>query len=56
MVSELLVAADLTKRGFHVFRALSSAAPFDLVAHKDQETLRVEVTTGQYQYKAQYVD
>jgi predicted RecB family endonuclease len=52
MVSELLVAADLTKRGFHVFRALSSAAPFDLVAHKDQETLRVEVTTGQYQYKA----
>jgi hypothetical protein len=52
MVSELIVAADLTRRGFHVFRALSSAAPFDLVAHKDGETLRVEVTTGQYQYHA----
>lgn len=52
MVSELLVAADLTKRGFHVSRALSGAAPFDLIAHKDGETLRVEVTTGQCRFRA----
>lgn len=40
---ELLVAADLMERGYHVFRAISPACPCDLVVQKDEVTLRVEV-------------
>ena len=46
-ISELFVAVDLMKRGYHVFRSLSSACPCDLAILKDDKTLiRVEVTTG----------
>lgn len=45
---ELLVSADLLKRGYHVYRALSPAAPCDLLIFKDSEQpLRVEVRMGQ---------
>jgi predicted nucleic acid-binding Zn ribbon protein len=45
---ELLVAADLLRRGYHVFRALSAACPADLVAYKGDcgDTLRIEVRTA----------
>lgn len=41
--NELLVAADLTLRGYAVYRAVSPSAPFDLVAVKGEAILRVEV-------------
>lgn len=45
--SELLVALDLMRRGYHVFRAVGPHGPFDLVAwRKDTGLLRVEVKTG----------
>jgi len=45
--SELQVAADLMRRGFHVFRALSAACPCDLVAWREGgPILRVEVKTA----------
>jgi hypothetical protein len=45
-ISELLVSADLIKRGYEVFRALSPQSSCDLVALKSNETLRIEVRTG----------
>lgn len=44
-LSEMLACADLLKRGFHVFRAISPSAPCDLIAMKDTRLIRVEVTT-----------
>lgn len=46
-MSEILVAVDLFKRGYYVFRALASTGPFDLIAYRDGACLRVEVKTGQ---------
>lgn len=43
---ELLVCADLLKRGWEVFRSVSSHASVDLIAHKNGVLKRVEVTTG----------
>ncbi|MCK4625028.1 MAG: hypothetical protein KAV00_06945 [Phycisphaerae bacterium] len=43
---ELVVAADLLKRGLSVFRALSSMCSCDLVILRGKQLLRVEVTTG----------
>ena len=40
---ELLVAADLMARKYHVFRALSPNCPCDLAVLKDGVLLRVEV-------------
>lgn len=45
-ISELLVAADLMRKGYNVFRALSQSCPCDLVILKDKQLWRVEVTTG----------
>ena len=47
-ISELLVSADLMKKGFEVFRALSPSCSCDLIAAKKGRLLRVEVRTGQY--------
>lgn len=44
-LSEMLACADLLKRGFHVFRAISPSAPCDLIAMKGTRLIRVEVTT-----------
>lgn len=44
---EMVVATDLMRRGYHVFRALSPSAPCDLAILKDTRLIRVEVRTGQ---------
>lgn len=42
--SELIASAHLMAQGYHVFRALASSCPCDLVAYRTGETpLRVEV-------------
>jgi hypothetical protein len=46
--NELIVCADLMKKGYHVFRAVSAYGPCDLIAMKDGKLWRVEVTTGYY--------
>jgi hypothetical protein len=45
---ELLACADLMRRGFEVFRAVSPSSPFDMAAFKDGKLIRIEVTTGFY--------
>ena len=45
-VSELRVCVDLASRGCEVYRALSPAAPCDLVVLSNGKLLRVEVKTG----------
>lgn len=45
-IHEILVAADLMRRGYHVFRAMSPASPCDLAILGDGRLVRVEVTTG----------
>lgn len=42
-VSELVVCTELARAGYHVYRAESPSAPFDLVAYRDGQCLRVEV-------------
>lgn len=45
-LSELIVGADLLRKGYHVFRSLSPACPCDLIAlSEDGVLLRVEVRT-----------
>jgi len=44
--SEMLVAADLLLKGYHVFRSMSPACPCDLAILKGNKMLRVEVTTA----------
>lgn len=51
---ELLVAADLLRRGYAVFRALSQSAPCDLAILLGPRLFRVEVTTG-YRNASGYV-
>lgn len=43
---ELLVAVDLLRLGFCVFRAISPNSPCDLAILKDKELIMIEVTTG----------
>lgn len=45
-VSELLVCADLLRKGLSVFRSISPACSCDLVVLKGLELIRVEVKTG----------
>lgn len=45
-ISEMMVAADLMRKGYSVFRALSQSCFCDLVAFKNGKTLNVEVKTG----------
>lgn len=45
-VGELLVSADLLKRGYHVFRSLSPNAVCDLAIITGARAIRVEVTKG----------
>lgn len=44
-VAELLVAGELMRKGYDVYRALSPHAPCDLVATMGEVTMRVEVRT-----------
>jgi len=41
--SELVACAHLMRQGWHVFRCESPNSPFDLVAYREGEFLRVEV-------------
>lgn len=43
---ELIASVDLMKRGAHVYRAMSSTSPCDLVAWLGGELIRVEVRSG----------
>jgi hypothetical protein len=52
-VSELIASADLMRRGYHVFRALSPSCPSDLLVYRYDpdmwrmvEALRVQVRTA----------
>lgn len=45
-LGELVVAIDLLKRGFEVFRAISPASTCDLAVLRDGKLLRIEVRTG----------
>lgn len=46
-ISELVVSADLLRRGFHVFRALSPSCPCDLVGlDGNGKMIRFEVRTS----------
>lgn len=49
-ISELVACADLLKDGWHVFRAVSPACPFDLMAVRGHEQQRIEVRTGSRSY------
>jgi hypothetical protein len=46
-ISELVAAADLMRRGYHVFRALSPNCPSDLLIYRAGTALRVQVRTAQ---------
>jgi hypothetical protein len=45
-LGELLVAADLLRRGYEVFRSVSPNCSADIVIHRDGKNRRVEVRTG----------
>jgi hypothetical protein len=45
-ISELLVCADLLKKGYEVFRAVSQHCSCDLAILKDKALVRVEVRTA----------
>lgn len=45
-VGELIVASELIKRGFYVFRSLAASGPCDLVCLTRSVTYRIEVTKG----------
>lgn len=46
-IAELVVCADLIKRGYDVFRAVSPSSGADLVAIKNENKVFVEVRTAQ---------
>lgn len=43
---ELIVSADLLRRGYQVFRAISPACDYDLIVLKGTRLLKIEVTKG----------
>lgn len=45
-ISEMLVASDLMKKGYSVFRSLSPSCYCDLIATKNSKLYKVEVKTG----------
>lgn len=45
-LGELLVAADLLRKGFEVFRSVSPSCSADIMIHRDGFSRRVEVRTG----------
>lgn len=44
-IGELLVAADLLRKGLDVFRAVSPSCPCDFVAHHEGQLYAIEVRT-----------
>jgi hypothetical protein len=47
-IHELVVCTDLMTKGFDVFRAVSQSCFIDLVAIKNGNILKIEVTTGTF--------
>lgn len=47
-ISELIVCADLLKKGWEVFRTVSQSCSCDLIVIKNKKILRIEVRTGRY--------
>lgn len=47
-IHELLVCVELMRAGFYIFRSQSPNCPCDLIAMRDREIYRIEVTTGQH--------
>lgn len=47
-IAELLASADLMRRGYEVYRALSQASDCDLLGIKDGQIHKFEVRTGRY--------
>lgn len=45
-IAELIVAVDLMKRGYHVFRSMSPSCPYDLITFRGDEVRRFEVKTA----------
>lgn len=45
-ITELVISADLMKKGYSVFRALSPSCFCDVIAIKDNNLLKVEIKTG----------
>jgi len=45
-IGEMLIAVDLFKKGYAVFRALSAACFCDLIAIKNNKSIRIECRTG----------
>jgi hypothetical protein len=45
-LSELLVCSDLLSKGYYVFRSLSPNSPYDIVADKNGQIYKIEITTG----------
>jgi len=43
---ELLIAADLIRKGFNVYRALSPSSPSDLIIQRNGKLITVECRTG----------
>ncbi len=54
-IGELVVAADLLRKGFEVFRAVSPSCSCDLAILKNGQLLRVEVRTGYRNQKTNHV-
>jgi hypothetical protein len=47
-IAELVVSVDLMKMGYEVYRALSPASSCDILALKENFSLKFEVRTGRY--------
>src|SRR6266576_607934 len=50
---ELLVAADLLRRNYEVFRNISPNGLADLIASRGGKTIRIQVKVGSYGYPGQ---
>jgi hypothetical protein len=53
-IAELMVAIDLFKRGYSIFKALSPSCFCDLLAAKNGKILKIEVKTGYRNNKGDY--
>ncbi len=54
-IHELLVSVDLTRLGWHIFRAISPCCPCDLVAMKGEKLLRIQVTKAKRNHDGKLV-
>lgn len=45
-ISELIISADLMRKGYSIFRALSPSCFCDVIAIKNDRILKIEIRTG----------